>query len=193
MHEKDQREHHHEHQWDETTYERIGEMREKLIDMDRLISFMKIKRDETIIDVGSGDGYYSIKFSKYCKNVVSLDKSKSGNELEKRKIENERVKNVVPLIMDICESQDLPVGDRIFFSTSFHDFPCKEEIVKKFTEGTKPYFTLIEFKKDSDMGPPKSLKLSPQDIENIFQKFNYELSDIIFFREHYAVTYIHKN
>ena len=63
-----------------------------------------------------------------------------------------------------------------------------------FTERNKPIFTLIEFKKDSVIGPPSEIKLAPEELDRIFVKNNYERKGIKFFEHNYIVNYsFHKS
>ena len=177
---------HHHHGFD---YDKLSEMRQKLIDIKSIINFMNIKHGESIADVGSGDGYYSFLFSPLCSRVYSIDLSRDGIARENKKIEEMKYSNVKTILGDICKMAVLPAVDRVFFSTSFHDFPCTEEIIGRFTSETRPLFTLIEFKKESEIGPPSEIKLSPEELDKIFNKMHYKREKIKFFEHHYIVNY----
>ncbi len=183
---------HHEHHWDEESYGHMARRRVEIIDVKSLLDFMEIKKNETIIDVGSGDGFYSILFSEHCNNVVSLDKSADGIELERKKLTEKGIKNVTALKLDLCQSSDVPLGDRIFFSTSFHDFPCKEELISKFCDGVSPKFTLVEFHKNSEVGPPAEIKISPDELDHIFHEKGYERTRFLSHDHIYMATYERK-
>jgi ubiquinone/menaquinone biosynthesis C-methylase UbiE len=182
--------HHHGHEFD---YDRMAEMREKTIDVQSVIDFMHIKQGERIADVGSGDGYYSMLLAPKCSKVYSIDISKNGIERENKKIKEKKILNVETILEDMCKMEKIPEVDRVFFSTSFHDFPCMDEIIQKFSQKNKPVFTLLEFKKDSTLGPPSEIKLSPE-LNAIFSRNNYVRSDIKFFDHHYIANYsFHKS
>lgn len=182
---------HHVHQWDEESYGKIEKHRLEIVDIRSVLDFIQLKKSETVIDVGSGDGFYSILFSEHCNNVVSLDMSGDGINLERKKLTEKGIKNVTALRLNVCETPDLPLGDRIFFSTSFHDFPCKEELISKFSNGMIPKFTLIEFHKNSSVGPPSEIKLSPEELNRIFHDKGYERTKFQSFDEIYMATYEH--
>ena len=183
--------HHHGHGFD---YDRMAEMREKMVDIKSVLEFMNIKKEENIADIGSGDGYYSLIMAPLCSKVYSIDISEDGIERENIKIVKNKIKNVETLQEDICKMNKVPDVDRVFFSNSFHDFPCMTDIIKKFTERNKPIFTLIEFKKDSVIGPPSEIKLAPEELDSIFLKNNYERKGIKFFEHNYIVNYsFHKS
>jgi cyclopropane fatty-acyl-phospholipid synthase-like methyltransferase len=42
---------------------------------DRLLETMKLQDSDIVVDVGSGDGYYSSRFAEHCKKVVAIDAS----------------------------------------------------------------------------------------------------------------------
>lgn len=178
--------HHHGHGFD---YDRMAEMREKMIDIKSVLEFMKIKKEEKIADVGSGDGYYSLIMAPLCSKVYSIDISKDGIERENAKIVANKITNVETIQEDMCKLERIPDVNRVFFSNSFHDFPCMNEIIQKFAGKSKPVFTLIEFKKDSVIGPPSEIKLSPEELDSIFSKNNYTRNNIRFFDHNYIATY----
>jgi SAM-dependent methyltransferase len=189
----DNNEHHH-HDHNEFDYERIGQMRAKLLDIEKVLTFLDIKKDEIIADVGSGDGYYSILFSKLCKKVYSIDHSENGISLESEKIKNENISNIEMLKNDVCSMREFPFVSRVFFSTSFHDFDCSKSLIERFSSKNHfPTFSLIEFHKDSQIGPPKEIKLSPEDLDSIFNPQGYTRTNIISFDQHYIVNYVHKH
>ncbi len=180
---------HHEHQWDEESYKRMEKHRLEVIDVDGLLKFIELKKHETLIDIGSGDGFYSILFSEHCNNVVSLDKSSDGVAIARKKLMEKGIKNVTTLKLDVCKTSDLPVGERVFFATSFHDFPCKEELVAKLSKELKPKFTLIEFHKNSSKGPPSEIKLSPEELDEIFMKNGYKRTKFESLDQVYMISY----
>ena len=180
-------EHHHGQGFD---YDRLAEMRKTLVNTEKIIEFMGVKKGDIIADVGSGDGYYSLLFSPLCAKVYSIDHSEDGTERERKKILEKDIPNIEVIKKDACQMSSLPEVSRVFFSTSFHDFPCQDRLIRGFSSKQKPIFTLIEFKKDAEFGPPMEIKLSPEELDKIFKKNGYVRKNILYFEHHYVANYV---
>ena len=177
--------------WHHHNYEKSAEMRKKYIPFEKVLSFVDLHKTDVIMDIGGGDGFYSKLFSERCTKVYYVDASNPAIELVKDKIP-ETQGNIEIMHEDIC-SMHLP-GDmnKIFFSNSFHDIECREDLIDRLTESAgKPLtFILIEFKKKASFGPPESIKIGQDELDRIFQGHGYHLDKRELFQEHYVSSYV---
>ena len=78
---------------------------------DVLLKEMRISSEDTVLDIGCGEGTITRKIAKESKSVTGLDKSISMlNELNKR-AEEENIKNIKTIQMDITDLSYESIGD----------------------------------------------------------------------------------
>ena len=176
--------------WHHFNYERAAEMRKKYIPLEKVLSVVNLSSTDVIMDVGGGDGFYSNLFSEKCSKVYYVDASNSAVNMVKENISGTH-SNVEVIQDDIC-TMNLPKDlTKVFFSNSFHDLGCREKLIDRITEISheRVKFILIEFKKDSSIGPPESVKIHPDELDSIFKRHGYELEKREFLQEHYISSY----
>jgi len=173
-----------------TRYDRITEFREKYIPYNKIIEKMELKDDDIIIDMGAGDGFYSILFSNYIKNgiIYSVEKNPEAIELINNKINN--IKNIKIINEDMCKL-NIKYFNKIFFSTVFHDIDCKGDVINFIKSNSKKPVdvTLIEFKENSIMGPPLNIRINHEELKNIFENHGFKLKEHMDFEYNYCDIY----
>lgn len=178
--------------WHHFNYERAAEMRRKYIPVETVLKVADLGPEDIIMDVGGGDGFYSLIFSETAKKVIYVDPSESAASLIRSKLESSSGKIEI-LKEDICQMK-LPHGvTKVFFSNSFHDISCRSQVVERFSRESngKVEFVLVEFKKDADIGPPAHIKLGIEDLNSIFSEHNYSHIDGEVLEKHYVSRYKH--
>ena len=112
---------------------------------DRLLETMKLKNSDIVVDIGSGDGYYSSRFAEHCGKVMAVDSAREvfkGEYYAKDNIEAVCENACTWILKDVWEGVT-----HVFFSNSFHDMECQGEILStlsvKLREGAR--LNLIEF------------------------------------------------
>lgn len=175
--------------WHHHNYEASARMRDRYIPLEKVMEVLEPGERDTIMDIGGGDGHYSVEFSRHCRKVIYVDPSVSAVGLIGRKLP-ETGGNIVIVQEDAC-SMNIPDDvTKVFFSNSFHDIPCREDIVERFSrERGEAQFILIEFKKDSDIGPPRDIKIDPDELDEIFLKRGYRPIRREFLEKHYITRY----
>ena len=172
-------------------YEGIGEFREKYIPYNEIIKMADLKDDDIIIDMGAGDGFYSLLFSDYIKNgiIYSVEKNPEAVELINKKIGD--IKNIRVVNEDMCGLK-IKNFNKIFFSTVFHDIKCREDVINFIKNNSKKPLTaiLIEFKKNSIRGPPAGIRIDHNKLKNIFESSGFTLKYHEDFQYNYADIYV---
>lgn len=159
--------------------------RRKELPPERVLDFMSIKKDDTVLDIGAGIGYFSIPATKYVENgrIIATDISKSAlNEIDNRyelfKEENKDLqlgKHETKLVNN--DSLDFKNIDKILMVYVFHELEDYENYPKELYKVLKDNgeITIVDFKK-SDLkeseyleGPPKNIRLDPEDIDKILK------------------------
>lgn len=164
-----------------------GALREKI--KDHLLEMMNLTLNDIVIDVGSGDGFYSNEFSKVCKQVFSVDEYCKNFESDFYSNSN-----ITTICIDACHGIDVPKVTHAFFSNSFHDMKCQDQLLNFLSSILKGggKLTLVEFKLDTPFGPPKATRFSEDELVKKVEPWGFKKIDRREFEYHYAVSFVRK-
>jgi len=165
-------------------HEHAGRSSKGFLNAKKIISELDIKEGSTFLDAGCGVGQFSIAASGVVGargNVYALDIDHHAISSLKDEIAKKDIKNIDAIISDLTEH--IPIGDRsidvCFMANVMHGFAANKEVDRVFSEVTrvlKPTGTLavVDFKKRFSLGPPKAIRLSPEDVEKIISPLGYK-------------------
>lgn len=167
-------------------YEASATMRGRYIPLDKVLDVLDPRKDDVIMDVGGGDGYYSLQFSRRCRKVIYVDPSERAASIMDEKL-NQGQNNIEVLQHSICSLEIPAEVTKIFFSNSFHDIECRKEFLERISgdPGLNIKFVLIEFRKDADIGPPAFIKIGQEELDSIFSEFDFRLVKRVELEKHY--------
>ncbi|AKA49382.1 hypothetical protein IX51_10035 [uncultured archaeon] len=180
------------HQFD---YEHVAELREKLIPYRKVEEFVNPHGTDVILDIGAGDGFYSVNFAEKLNGgkVISLEIDKRGTDLLKRRMNEHSVSNVEVVQQDACDEFHFDGYNKAFFSNTFHDIPCRDDLVERFAAVNEENLEiiLIEFKKGTlDLGPPEHIRISEEELMNKFTSRGFRFVERMEFSHHYIHKYV---
>lgn len=169
------------------------QMRQRYIPVDRILSIVSPKREDTILDIGAGDGFYAEKFAEHGSKVIAIDVNTESAVGIKKMAETKGLPIEV-INADVCKSFNPPIFNKVFFSTSFHDIDCRINLLNRIREmGKKPTeVTLIEFKKIDSPGPPLSIRIDQRELDEIFIGAGFRLAENVELEIHYVSRYIYE-
>jgi ubiquinone/menaquinone biosynthesis C-methylase UbiE len=155
------------------------------LDANRIIGGLSIKIGDTFLDVGCGDGYFSLAASPYIGldmgMVYALDVDEDAINALKKVIREKEIPNIDTIVADA--SNKMPLFDEsidiTFMSNILHGFVANgqadrvmEEVTRVTRHGGR--LVVIEFKKqESPTGPPLSIRLSPEDLDRLTGKYGF--------------------
>ena len=178
--------------WDNFDYARSNEMNKKYIPIEQILEFTALHEGEKLIDVGAGNGHYSIAFaSAHPKsNITALEFGLKGLKLINENIKKSGIKNVEVIEADACSYEDYSKYDKVFLANVFHDLQCKEQLIKKLSALLKPgsEMIILEFKEDSEIGPPKNIRIPEKRLELLMHDLGAKLSN----SKEFEINYVHK-
>ena len=181
-------------EWDNFDYSRIREMRNNFLPLEKVKAFVGLKDGQSLIDVGAGDGFYSLAFASGNPNsvITALEPGRNGSVLIKKQISELGIKNIKVIEESACEEHNYSPYDKVFFSNVFHDLECKPELLKNMSKSMRKGSELIfiEFRKEVEAGPPQHIRISEQELESMIAKAGFRLAASEKLRLHYMHKYI---
>ncbi len=153
------------------------------------------------MDMGCGPGDYSVEASRRVGNsgtVYALDMNPAIIEELGTMADAEGIANLKTVVADITKPLPVPDGsvDICFIATVLHIPDVSENISSVFDEACrilKPgkRLAIIECKKEEmPFGPPKHMRLSPNDIENSVQGYDLTKIDEFDLGYNYMIQFI---
>jgi ubiquinone/menaquinone biosynthesis C-methylase UbiE len=149
-----------------------------LIDTEVLFRELRISHDMTFLELGCGRGAYSLEVAQRMENhgmVHAIDLWEEGIAILRERIASGGYTNVNALVADIGKTipiEDASV-DTCLLATVLHDLVeirADQGALKEAARVLKPeaMLAIVEFKKiDGPPGPPKAIRLSPEDVERM--------------------------
>lgn len=163
-------------EWKGHNYEHMHRRRADFLDVDRIIKAMEPKADDIVIDVGSGDGIFSLRISGMVREVYPVDINSEAHRIMKKSISESGIRNIHPVQADVCEGIPVTGYNSVLLMTSFHDFECRDRLLEEFKRNSRGRLkiTIIEFKKEeTSMGPPMEIRISREDLDEQFRRHGF--------------------
>ena len=147
----------------------------ELIDTEKFFQELDLQKGISFLDVASGKGAYSLAVSGIIGptgSVYAVDLWTEGIEMLKTGAQERGIENITATVSDVgrripVENQSIDV---CLIATALHDFVkdrIDEGVLKEIARVVKPTGTLaiMEFNKiDGPPGPPKHIRLSPEEV-----------------------------
>lgn len=161
-----------------------GKSTKDILDAGKVVTAAGLKQGEVFLDAGSGDGFISFAASSVVGEegkVYALDVYLDSISHVKREVKERGTKNLEPLLADLTVK--IPLGDnsidRCLMANVLHGFVENEEldeVMKEISRVIKPegVLTVVEFKKEKIPGPPMEIRLTPEDVSELLDPYNFE-------------------
>jgi ubiquinone/menaquinone biosynthesis C-methylase UbiE len=135
-----------------------------------VVALMKIEEGSTVVDLGAGTGYFLRHLSGAVGakgKVLALDVEADMVRYMKERIAREKLANVEARAIGGDDPQ-LADGsvDRILIVDVWHHVPDRRAYAAKLARALRPGGALyvVDFTKDAEHGPPKHLRLAPEQV-----------------------------
>src|SRR5665648_46814 len=163
-----------------------------LVDADRLFEELGLGLDTNLLDVGSGVGNYALAAAERMGptdggRIYAVDLWKEGITLLQTEAARRGFARIVPMVADV--GSVIPVGDEsvdvCLIATVLHDLVLDgthEGALREMSRTLKSdgLLAVVEFEKvDGPPGPPKDIRLNPQELEAIVTRFGFEPSKMV--------------
>jgi len=145
----------------------VDPKRQELIHPDQVIAALEFKESDAILDLGAGNGYFTIPLAKSTKGkVFAVDIEKKMLELLKGRAEQENIKNIAYVesnLEDICLDNGCAEKGLVAFVT--HEIPQLEKALDEFKRVIKPSGKLAVLDWEAiemEQGPPLHERISSE-------------------------------
>jgi ubiquinone/menaquinone biosynthesis C-methylase UbiE len=136
---------------------------------DSVVSYMNLKGDETIADVGAGSGYFSFRFANALPKgkVVAIDIEPEMIMHIHHKVLASKIKNM-EVVLATADDPKVPAkANIVFICDVLHHLTNRAQwlatLYSEITKGTK--LILIEFREgDLPQGPPEKMKITSKEM-----------------------------
>ena len=155
-------------------------------DPEKVLREFGIKEGMTVLDVGTGPGFYLPFLSELTGEkgkVYAVDVQEEMVKRARQKVEREGLRNVDVLL---SEENRIPLPDRnvdfVFMAFTFHELEDPKRFVEELKRITKPfaYAGIIDWKKEPrDKGPPPEEVLSEWEIGLILDDCGVRVGRVI--------------
>lgn len=163
----------------------VGKSSFGLIDSAKFFHELKLKKGITFLDVACGWGRYALAVSEIIGRnglVYAVDLWEEGVSSLKKEAALKDIQNITSFVSDA--SQSIPVEnqsvDVCLMATVLHDFvgdQVDRGVMQEIVRVMKPeaMLAIVEFKKiDGPPGPPKPIRLSPQEVDKIVSAYGFK-------------------
>ncbi len=157
------------------------------LDPDEIASFLDLRSEQKIIDIGGGDGYFALGFLKYTPNVYMLDIENWSNEDFSKK----NIKFIQSNFCNFKTDEKFHVG---FMANVYHDFrmECKENSLNNLENLITERIGILDFiPGKAFFGPP--FKVKEEDVISDMEKIGFKLTKKKYLQYHYYLVFDRKN
>ena len=173
----------------EIRHEHSGMSSKGFLHAGKVLKYIGINEGDRFLDLGCGNGHFSIAASEVVGKdglVYAFDVDEGSIAQLQREIAEKKITNIKACVVDITEK--LPLEDEsislAFMSNVLHGLVENGEEDSTLNENARvtPYngkVAVVEFKKqESPMGPPLSIRLSPEDVENLARGYGFSKESV---------------
>lgn len=168
----------------EQRHEHHGRSSRGLLDPAKVLESLHLRIGDTFLDAGCGDGYFSLAASEFVGGegrVYAVDNDEAAIDILRKEIAKSDIVNIEPIVADITDRIPLQneIIDTTLMANVLHGLVANGEVDSTMKEIGRVMkhdgqFLVVEFKKDSPIGPPSNVKLSPEQVQDIMARYGFK-------------------
>lgn len=144
-----------------------------------VIQALKLKADAVVADIGSGTGYFSVRFAHMVPKgkVYGLDTEPDMVKYLADRAKREGLKNVSAVQAKPGSAQLPEKADLVILVDVYHHVENREAYFRQLQASLKPSgrLAIIDFTMDSQQGPPKAARIAPEQVKAELRRAGYAL------------------
>lgn len=134
-----------------------------------VIQALNLKPDAVIADIGSGTGYFSVRFALMVPQgrVYGLDTEPDMVKYLADRAKRENLKNVTAVQAKSGNPQLPEKADVVILIDVYHHLQNREQYFRQLQQSMKPggRLAIIDFRMDAPDGPPKAARIAPEQVK----------------------------
>jgi len=149
---------------------------------EKVLAYLGDIEGKTIMDIGAGSGYFSVKLAYKGAKVIAADVDDDFQEFIRKRIKKEEIKNIElrKIPFDSPELKDNEV-DMVFVVNTYHHIENRSDYFSKVKKGLSENGELVIvdfFKTETPVGPPVKHKVSIDEIIAELKKAGYSSYEV---------------
>jgi predicted methyltransferase len=144
-----------------------------------VIQALGLKPDAVVADIGSGTGYFSTRLAHMVPKgkVYGVDTEPDMVKYLAERATREGLKNITAVRATPGEAGLPEKADLILMVDVFHHITDRETYLRKLRDSLKPggRIAIIDFRMESRDGPPKSARITPDQVKAELKRAGYAL------------------
>jgi predicted methyltransferase len=146
-----------------------------------VIQVLKLKPEAVVADIGSGTGYFSVRFAHMVPKgrVYGLDTEPDMVKYLADRAKHAGLKNVTAVQARPGNPQLPEQADLVILVDVYHHIDNREQYFHHLQKSLKPggRLAIIDFRMDSPEGPPKAARIAPEQVRAELQRAGYALGE----------------
>jgi ubiquinone/menaquinone biosynthesis C-methylase UbiE len=135
---------------------------------EKVIAALKLKKGQTVADIGAGTGYFSVRLAKSdaTLKVYAVDIEKSMVDYIRTRATKETLSNIT-VVQARADSPNLPsLVDVALIVDTYHHIPNRPGYFRKLSASLRPggRVAIVDFTPEATMGPPKEFRFTAEKI-----------------------------
>ncbi|MFQ6616937.1 MAG: class I SAM-dependent methyltransferase [Fidelibacterota bacterium] len=148
---------------------------------EEVIDILSFQGDETVVDIGSGTGYFSVRFAKVLPRgkVYGADIEPDMVRYLNERAKKEDLPNLSSRLVDPDDPGISEPVDVVFLCNTYHHIQDRVDYFGRLREDFRPggRLVIVDFVKgDLPVGPPDHMKLSPEAVISELSQAGYTLT-----------------
>ena len=167
-----------------------GKSSKAYLNAERVLQETGLKSGDKFLDVGCGEGYFSIAASKIVGNkgkVYAIDSYEESIVVLKQQIHRENIGNIEAIVADVTQKMPLPkaIIDVCLMANVMHGFLANGEVPSVMTEIARVMkvgstLAVVEFQKVAGPpGPPISIRMTPEELEDLISGYGFKKNKVV--------------
>ncbi|HEY7742815.1 MAG TPA: class I SAM-dependent methyltransferase [Burkholderiales bacterium] len=145
-----------------------------------VIQALALKPDAIIADIGSGTGYFSVRFANMVPKgrVYGVDTEPDMVKYLSDRAQREGLKNVTAVAGKPGDPRLPEKADLVVLVDVYHHVQDRERYFRNLQKSLKPggRIAVIDFRMESPVGPPQRARIAPERVKDELKRAGYALA-----------------
>ena len=153
-----------------------------------VIQALRLAPDARVADIGAGTGYFSVRLAHMTPKgrIFAVDIEPDMVRYLGERARREKLRNIEPVLAKPDDPLLPERVDRVLMVDTYHHIDEREKYFRKLLGYLKPgaEVAIVDFTRDSPVGPPVSARIDPQQVSAEMQRAGYVLATAHTFLPH---------